>query len=46
MVKVTGGELGIELEGDPDEPKGESEWGLGGGRTRTLRGGVSPPTRN
>ena len=46
MVKVTGGELGIELEGEPNEPEAELEWGLGGGITRTLSGGVNIPNRN
>ena len=46
MVKVTGGDLGIEPEGEPNEPEAESEWGLGGGLTRILRGGVSIPSGN
>ena len=31
MMKVIGGELGVELEGEPNEAKEESECGLGGG---------------
>ena len=47
MVKVKcGGESGIETEGETDEPESELEWGLGGGRTRTLCGGVSLPKLN
>ena len=44
MVKVTGGEPG--LEGEPNEPEEESTCRLGGGLTRILYGGVSLPTGN
>ena len=43
MVRVTGGEPGVEPEREPNEPEEESECGLGGGLTRILRGGVSLP---
>ena len=33
MVKVTGGEPGVEPEGEPNEPEEESECGLSGGLT-------------
>ena len=46
MVKVTGGELGIEPKWEPNEPEAELEWVLGGGLTETLRGGLSLPKRN
>ena len=46
MVKVTGGEMGVEPKGEPNEPEEESKCGLGGGLTRILRGGVSLPTGN
>ena len=46
IVNVTGGELGMEPEGEPNELEPESECGLGGGLTRILRGGVSLPNGN
>ena len=46
MVKVTRGEPGVELEGEPNEPEEELECRLSGGLTRILREGVSLPTRN
>ena len=44
MVKVTGGEP--RVEGEPNKLEEESEYGLEGGLTRILRGGVSIPTGN
>ena len=44
MVKVIGGEMGVE--GEPNKPEEDLECGLGGGLTRILHEGVSLPTRN
>ena len=46
MVKVTGGEPGMEPEGEPNELEEESECGLSGGLTRILHKGVSLPNEN
>ena len=46
MVKVTRGEMSMKTKGEPNEPEVEREWGLGGGLTRILRGGLSLPIEN
>ena len=46
MVKVTGGEPGVEPKGEPNEQEEESECKLARRLTRILRGGVILPTGN
>ena len=45
-MKVIGGELKEEQEGEPNEPEEELECGLGGGLTQILCGGVILPIGN